>query len=284
MTKEVTHAKEAEGRQEGRHEEVVRHVVMFSGGVGSWATAKRVAQAHGTDDLVLLFADTKVEEPDLYRFLKQAARNVGGELVIVADGRTPFEVFKDDRFLGNSRLANCSKYLKQKPCREWLEANTDPDRDILYVGIDWTELHRIPAIENGWKPYRVEFPMTERPYLDKTMMLAALKAEGIRQPRAYDDGMPHSNCMAQGCVRGGQGYWQQVLRTRPGVYLESERQEQELREYLDADVSILKDRTGGDSKPLTLREFREQIERQPELFHQPDAACGCFTDDYEEAA
>ena len=265
-----------------------RHVVMFSGGVGSWATAKRVAAEHGTEHMTLLFADTKVEEPDLYRFIRQAARNVGVELTIVADGRTPFEVFRDDRFLGNSRLANCSKYLKQKPCRDWLEANTDPEHTTLYVGIDWTELHRVPAIENGWKPWTVRFPMTERPYLDKTMMLDWLKREGIRQPRAYDDGMPHSNCMAQGCVRGGQGYWRQVLRVRPGVYRESERAEQELREFLDADVSILKDRTGGNATPLTLREFREQIELQPELFPVPDAACGCFTDDpgfdIEEAA
>ena len=29
----------------------VKHVVMFSGGVGSWAAAKRVAQTWGTDDL-----------------------------------------------------------------------------------------------------------------------------------------------------------------------------------------------------------------------------------------
>jgi hypothetical protein len=30
---------------------------MFSGGIGSWATAKRVAEKHGTDDLYLLFSD-----------------------------------------------------------------------------------------------------------------------------------------------------------------------------------------------------------------------------------
>ena len=35
----------------------ITRVVMFSGGIGSWAAAKRVAEAHGTDDLVLLFAD-----------------------------------------------------------------------------------------------------------------------------------------------------------------------------------------------------------------------------------
>lgn len=38
------------------------HVVMFSGGAGSWATAKRVAERHGTEGLVLLFADTTEQE------------------------------------------------------------------------------------------------------------------------------------------------------------------------------------------------------------------------------
>lgn len=114
----------------------MRHVVMFSGGIGSWATASRVADDHGTDSLTLLFADTLVEDADTYRFLHEAAEQVGGELVIVKDGRTPFEVFHDDHFLGNSRLANCSKYLKQKPCREWLEANVDPDVGE-YTVHDW---------------------------------------------------------------------------------------------------------------------------------------------------
>jgi hypothetical protein len=51
---------------------------MFSGGVGSWAAAKRVAEAHGTEGMVLLFADTLVEDADTYRFLVEAATNVVG--------------------------------------------------------------------------------------------------------------------------------------------------------------------------------------------------------------
>jgi hypothetical protein len=119
---------------------------MFSGGIGSWATAKRVAAEHGTDDLVLLFADVKGNNPDphvgededTYRFIQDAAANIGGELVTVSDGRDIWEVFKDDRFLGNSRLANCSKFLKQKPSREWLDANCHPANTVVYIGIDWS--------------------------------------------------------------------------------------------------------------------------------------------------
>jgi len=37
---------------------MLEHVVMFSGGIGSWATARRVADEHGPEHLTLLFADT----------------------------------------------------------------------------------------------------------------------------------------------------------------------------------------------------------------------------------
>jgi hypothetical protein len=259
--------------------EPIKHVVMFSGGIGSWATAKRVSMAVSPDSLVLLFADTKVEDVDLYRFLKSAHRNVGGELVIVEDGRTPFEVFHDDRFLGNSRLANCSKFLKQKPCREWLEANCDPERTIVYVGIDWSEAHRMAAIINGWAPYKVRAPMTTRPYLSKQQVLDWLKAERLKAPRAYAEGFPHNNCLAQGCVRGGQAYWATLFRERPAAYRESEMEEQRLREHLGADVSILKDRTRGRTTTLTLKGFRERLQAQGSFDALEWGACGCFVDD-----
>lgn len=226
-----------------------------------------------------MFADTLVEDADTYRFLKDAAANVGGRLEIVKDGRNPFQVFKDDRFLGNSRLANCSKYLKQIPCRKFV-TTYDPADVTLYVGIDWTETHRIPAIKAGWQPYTVEAPMCERPYFDKTQMLEWAKREELEPPAAYAMGMPHANCLAQGCVRGGQAYWANLLRTNREAFLYSEREESELADYLEADVSILKERTGGEAKPLTLKAFRERIEKQSSLFDSCDwGGCGCFVDE-----
>lgn len=252
---------------------------MFSGGAGSWAAAKRVVMGVGSSDVTLLFADTKVEDPDLYRFLSSAQRNLNAELVTVADGRTPFEVFKDDRFLGNARLANCSKYLKQKPCREWLEAHCDPVTTVVYVGIDWSEIHRLPAIVKGWAPYEVRAPLCNRPYLSKEQILAWLKAERMHPPAAYAEGFPHNNCLQQGCVRGGQAYWRHLLRVRPDVYAKTEALEQDLRDYLDKPVAMLRDRTRGQTTPLTLTGFREQVELSPELFDDEEwGGCGCFAD------
>ena len=77
------------------------HVVQYSGGIGSWAATQRVIAEHGTANLVLLIADTQVEDPDLWRFVHDSTARIGVEPTVVADGRTPFEVFHDQRFLGN---------------------------------------------------------------------------------------------------------------------------------------------------------------------------------------
>lgn len=97
-------------------------VVFFSGGVSSWVLAKRVAAKHGTASLKLLFTDTLIEDEDLYRFLVEAAVNVG----VSWSGsrrRTPWEVFKDVRMLGNSQFDPCSRVLKREPATKWVKEN-----------------------------------------------------------------------------------------------------------------------------------------------------------------
>lgn len=256
----------------------MKAVVMFSGGKGSWAAAKRAVARYGSDQVVLLFADTTVEDDDTYRFLKDAAENIGSELIVVADGRDPFTVFKDNRWLGNSRLAHCSTELKVKPCREWLDANAPTDV-VLVVGIDWSEIHRMPAIERGWAPRPVWAPMTEEPYLDSDGMLEWLREEGITPPSAYAQGFPHANCMAQGCVKGGQAYWRNIYMRRPAVFAATEQKEQELRAYLGTDVAMLKEIRSGIASVLPLTELRRRIESEPTLLDGDEwGGCGCFVE------
>lgn len=265
---------------------MTQHVVMFSGGLGSWLTARRVAERHSTDNLVLLFANVgngtsphAGEDEDTYRFIHEAAANVGGRFVEVADGRTIWDVFRDDRFLGNSRLANCSKFLKQRPSRAWIEANCDPQDTILYVGIDWSETHRLPAIQRGWQPWRLEAPMTDPPLMDRADMVAACEAAGMELPRLYRAGFAHNNCGGF-CVRAGQAQMELLLREHPDRYSYHETKENELRSYLDKDVSVLKEVVRGEPVPLTLTRFRERLESQPDLFDPFDVGgCGCFTED-----
>lgn len=140
-----------------------KHIVSFSGGLGSWMAAKRVAAKYGTDNLYLVFTDTRMEDPDLYRFLDEAAANVGGQLIKLADGRTPWQVFKDKRFMGNTRTAHCSQELKSKVFEAWLEEQAFDDF-IVYLGIDWTEEHRLIA-HRKHVGHTVEAPLCDKPFM-----------------------------------------------------------------------------------------------------------------------
>lgn len=250
------------------------HAVMFSGGVGSWAAARRVRAAHPTARILAVFADTRMEDEDLYRFLPQAAADVGAELVMLAEGRTPWEVFRDERFLGNSRVDPCSKILKRRMLDRWRNANLDQATSTIYVGIDWTEEHRYRRVRERLAPWRVEAPMCERPYQTKADMLTSLRFAGIEPPRLYGMGFSHNNCGGF-CVKAGQGHFLNLLRQMPERYRFHEEQEEALRADL-GDVSILRDRVGGTSRPLPLRVFRQRVEAgaQVDLFDL--GGCGCF--------
>ena len=112
-------------------------VGTLSGGVGSWAACRRWIDANGTDGLALLFADTGEEDPDTYRFLDDAAADLGAPLYRVTSGRDIWEVFRAHRWIGNSKLAHCSWDLKTEPSRAWIADH--PGITGIIVGIDWSE-------------------------------------------------------------------------------------------------------------------------------------------------
>lgn len=172
----------------------MKHIVQYSGEICSFLAARRVVEEYKKENVILLFADTNFEDKDLYRFIKETVNFLGCEFVRVADGRTPFQVYRDVNFLGNSRVAHCTKILKIKQCKDWLKANYRPDECILYLGIDWREEHRCKAIEHNWQPYKVEFPMCKEPFLTKEQMEEELCNIGIEIPKMYKLGFSHNNC------------------------------------------------------------------------------------------
>lgn len=252
------------------------HVVSYSGGVGSWAAAKRVAEKYGTQDMVLLFSDTLIEDEDLYRFLGESAANIGAPITRIADGRTPWQVFKDVRFIANARIDPCSAVLKRDLIRKWLEDNCDPADTTVYVGIDWTEQHRIERIKARNDVWRYEAPMCDVPLMSKTDMLNWLRQEGIEPPRLYKMGFPHNNCGGF-CVKAGQAQFAKLLVEMPDRYAEHEAHEEALRCYLGKDVSIMRDRRGGAVSPLTMKDFRARFEADNyDRFEW--GGCGCAID------
>lgn len=261
---------------------------MFSGGVGSWAAAKRVVAAHGTENTKLLFTDTNFEDEDTYRFLHEAAANTGAELIILDNGgKDIWDVFKHNKFLGNSRVDICSRVLKREPADKWIRDNYAPDEVICYIGIDWSEIHRYERLHPRKLPYIYKAPLCDPPYLTKAEIQKWAESEGIEQQRLYKIGMPHANC-GGGCVKAGLGHWRQLYRQWPERYKLWEQKEQQLYTDVPNAKPFLRKTENGIKRYLTLKELREE-------YLDPEAAdakcridmydfggCGCFSDIPEE--
>jgi len=265
----------------------MKHIVFFSGGIGSYFAAKRVVEKFGKDDVILLFTDTIIEDKDLYRFLEESSKKLKAELVWIKDGRTPWDVAFDVKFLPNSRIAQCSHILKQKIAEKYIKENFKPEECILYLGIDWTESHRKNSPIKNWAPYKVEFPMCEQPYLDKKKMMELLEVEEkIEIPKLYKQGFSHNNCGGF-CFRAGIGHFKNLLEKKPELYKYHEEKEEELRNYLKRDdISIVRRVKNGKKINITLKELRQELENSPEQLSFEDltdvGGCGCFVNEFDE--
>lgn len=235
------------------------HVVQFSGGIGSACAALSVARRHGTDRLVLLIADVLQEDPDLWRFSEAIAHHLGVRLTIVCDGRTPWEVFADKRWLGNARVAHCSVEIKVIPCLQWLEINADPATTILYIGLDANkrDAARAPAIVDGWAPWTVEFPLLQEAPRAKRELLQEVADLGIAPPRLYELGFEHNNCAGM-CVRAGARQWRLLHDVFPQRFATALREEQKLRGEL-GDVAMLRYQRDNVKHPLPLAMLAARI-------------------------
>lgn len=252
----------------------VKSVVMFSSGISSWAAGKRYAETHGTDGMVLLFADTGIEDEDNYRFLYEAADNIGAKLEILKDGRDPFQVMRDERIIGNSMFDPCSKLLKRKLLLKWEKENITPETPKIF-GILWDEAHRLERMQKHDPSKNYLAPLCHKPWMSKADTLRWAKAEGIKPPRMYDMGFPHANCGGF-CVKAGQATFRILLREFPERYRKAEEWELEMQEYLDTDMTILKRTVKGERHNMTLRELRERIESDEQDYDEFDfGGCAC---------
>ena len=252
------------------------HIVSFSGGIASFFAAKRVVEKYGKENTLLLFADTKMEDEDLYRFIKDCVKYLNVKLETIADGRDVWEVFKDVKFLGNSRIDPCSQILKRKLIKKWIEKNFDVNNIVMHVGLDWTEEHRFTKYKKR-ATFEVDAPLIWQPYLTKPDLFFELKKINIKPPRLYDMGFPHNNCGGF-CVKAGKAQFKILLERMPERYNYHEKKEQEFRKFIDKDVSILTKNKDKVKSNITLKEFREEIESNPQMSYLDSidwGGCGC---------
>jgi len=266
----------------------MRHIVTFSYGIASWCAAKLCARRFGVENIELICTDTNYEDADTYAWGEAAAKNVGARLRVIADGRTPWQVFMDTRMIGNTRADPCSRVLKRELLINWLVANCDPLDTTVYFGIHWSEADRFSRFDRklqrnvgikhrlaafGWQ---ADSPLLWKPWIGYDEMHEWAKREGLWQQALYAEGWPHANCGGR-CVKQGQKGWKHLLEKRPAAYLECERQEEAVRQHLGKDVAILRDRKGGTTKPMTLRTFRLRLQEGLACDDEEGfGGCNCF--------
>lgn len=248
--------------------------VQFSGGAASYVAAKLILDEYGHDGVALIFADTLMEDWDLYRFLDDAERRLNHPVICIAEGRDPWQVFFDERMMGNSRVDPCSKILKRKLLERWRAENCTDDCTLV-IGYDATEDFRFQPFKARMVPIKARAPLLERG-IWKEQVYGIVEADGLRLPRLYGMGFAHNNCGGF-CVKAGQASFALLLENLPARYAEHEAKEEAFRKMIGRDVSIMRDRRSGVSKPLTMREFRERHERQPMLVDRSDVGgCTCM--------
>ncbi len=101
---------------------------------------------------------------------------------------------------------------------------------------------------------------------------------GLTISTLYKLGFPHNNCGGR-CVRAGITHWVHLLKHRPDRFMDWEVKELKCAAALEArgitPLSILKDRRGGVTKNLYLRDLRLRVEAGEKFSTLDWGGCGC---------
>ena len=200
-------------------------------------------------------------------------------MIRLKDGRDPWSVFVDKKYIGNSRTAHCSAVLKTDLIQRNLDMFAAPT-DPIVIGFSYDEDERQNRAIKRWQPRPVRSLIAEHKLSGGAVEQLVCVKYGIRKPRLYDMGFVHNNCGGM-CVRGGQGQFALLLDKRPALYAKHEqRNEWAKREIGPTAGGFIRVQRDGDIEYLDLKEFRERVQSGaliPARYEM--GACGCFTDD-----
>ena len=253
----------------------MKHIISFSGGMGSFAEAVSCVEKFGRENVVTLFADTLIEDKDLYRFLSECNEYLGCQNLTIKDGRTPFEVFKDVKFMGNTRIDPCSRILKRDLLNSFIQKNWKPSEAEVHLGIDYSEFHRLRGVQERMVPYVYRSMLVEE---GRIVPKDFSTKYGIKPPRLYSLGLGHNNCGGF-CVKAGLGHYKKLLEGDREQYLYFETQEKLVYKAVPNAKPFLRKITNNTTQYLTLFDYRKMLEKDKEFLSEDEkmefGGCGC---------
>jgi hypothetical protein len=265
----------------------VKHLVNVSGGNGSGMALLRVIDRYGRENVSARLADTNSEHPDLYRFVDDLERVAGIKIERLNNGgRNIWDVFFAEMMFTNPKTGGClaSWHLKRLPLQGHAAWVGTPETVTIHVGFSIDEDDRIERLKKASDPWQFDFPLTWPKPMLRCDVEDELRRRGIKPCEIYDKGYPHSNCLKWNCILSGIGQWIGVLKDNPAGYLDAEEKEQQFMAELERRgrkvQTILRDRRGGVTQNLSLRQLREEVEagvrhKYPEW---RESTCTCIGD------
>lgn len=259
-------------------------ICWWSGGVTSAVACKIAIDLYGENKCRVIFIDTKNEDEDTYRFLKDCEKwyNLEIETLSNENYSNIQEVWYKYLSLNVANGAVCSSELKRVVREKW---QRDNDYDYQVFGFDLDEPRRVRAMVLNHPKAKPVFPLWMYG-LTKEDCVNILQKEGLEIPNMYKLGFRNNNCFKTGCVQGGIGYWQKISREYPDKFEEMSKVEHELTDMKGKPVTMLrtsKSKKTPERLPLFLKPhpdypdlplFTEQKGREPEPLFECNGMCG----------
>jgi PP-loop superfamily ATP-utilizing enzyme len=238
-------------------------VCWFSGGATSAVACKIAIDLFGKENCKAIFIDTRNEDYDTYRFLKDCEEWYGIEIeeILNPKWKNIQEVWRTTKSLNVATGAICSSELKREARTAWQKNNKF---SLQIFGFDISEIKRARAFSTNYGTLNPVYPLLFLGY-SKEKCIELIQKAGITVPRIYSFGFNNNNCFKTGCVQGGIGYWQKMQKDFPNKFNRMARMEHELTALKGSPVTMLKDQSNAAKKSGNQLIFLTPHPKYPEM-------------------
>jgi 3'-phosphoadenosine 5'-phosphosulfate sulfotransferase (PAPS reductase)/FAD synthetase len=220
-------------------------ICWWSGGITSAVSCKIAIDLFGKENCRVIMIDTKNEDEDTYRFLKDCENWYGINIEIITGIDDKYSDIQDvwikHKSLNVSTGAICSTKLKRQVRENWQKSN-EFDYQVFGFEFDKKEFNRATGLTKNHPKAKAIYPLLMVGY-DKDDCLKLVQEAGIEIPRMYQLGFRNNNCFKTGCVQGGIGYWQKMKKDFPDKFNAMAEMEHKLTELRGEPVTMLKDQS-----------------------------------------
>jgi len=214
-------------------------VCWWSGGVTSAVACKIAIDLYGLDACRFIMIDTKNEDDDSYRFKSDCEKWFGKQIEVITNEKynSIQDVWIKYKSLNVAHGAICSSSLKREVREKWEKENTFTHQ---VFGFDIDEPKRAKSLKMNYHKAKSVFPLLMFAYTKKDC-LSIIEQAGIAIPQMYQLGFTNNNCFQTGCVQGGIGYWQKMMREFPDKFDKMAEMEHKLTNLKGKPVTMMKD-------------------------------------------